>query len=79
MRPTVTVLSTSVATMLTDQAACLLVRQVAAGGPIGELPLLRGVFELRQFIAAPCGDFPASTRRRISPGRRKSVIARLTC
>lgn len=39
MTSTVTALAASFTAMLTDQAGGLLVRQVAAGGPMGELPL----------------------------------------
>ena len=55
--PTDAVLPTAFATMLTDQAGGLFMRQVAAGSPIGELPLLGGVFELPQVIAGPGGGF----------------------
>ena len=57
MTGTDAVLATAFATMLANQAGGLFVRQVAVGSPIGELPLLVGVFQLRQLIAGPGGDF----------------------
>ena len=58
MTGTDAVVATAFATMLANQAGGLFMGKVAVGSPIGELPLLVGVFELRQLIAGLGGDFP---------------------
>jgi len=58
MTGTDAVVATAFATMLANQAGGLFVRQIVDGSPIGELPLMVGVFELRQLIAGLGGDFP---------------------